>query len=243
MNMENSVRKYKTIDGKELSKEGFIAAIRSKTYELRPLRTEVQEASMKPGFPSAELKKKVVNALSAISSEYYEESEADKYELDVHEPKAALKRQVEDLKNECMISKEDSDANNREVIDMSRFVQKKEIEKKPILEITRPTTEEIEAQEAAILDIVHDYEVEIEGTLEVMRKRYDDENDQRLKGLLKKELFMVQSDILSRIEKDIENTEDSEYLQIAGAKADLVEVKNKILKMTDGVAPEEAIAA
>lgn len=240
MNMENMSGIYTSVNKKGLSKEGFLATVNNKTTELRSFRAKVQQESSKPNFPSPELKKQAVEMLQEITPDFYETGEADKYELDVQSSKATLKSQMEELKRECLISKDDLvSVGSGETISMDHYTQKNVTEAEPIVEISKPTFEEIETQEAAILDVVHEYELEVENVLEVMRKRYDEATEPRLKGLLGKELFMVQQDVAARIEKDLSDINDSEYLQIAGAKADLATVKDKILKITDGISQEE----
>lgn len=225
------------IGDKEFSSEEYVNWLHDAPKQLR----DAYQAKIGSGKKIEEVGREIIAEVIKDAKNIQINSTDDEV---IRDGKTKLLRLVESIKQQCQISGEsvstiiyDYNGKNREVIEIES-VKKDATERKPIIEIAKPAFEEIETQESAIMDIVKDYAFEVENLLIIMKGRYDDEKNPRLKELLKKELFVVQADILSRIEKDLDSIEDSEYMQIAGAKADLLAVKDGILKMTDGISSE-----
>lgn len=223
---------------KTFSSEGYKAWLKNATLELK---REYSNIPKNNGSNAKEVEKfglelimrvlmdKKNLELSPLERDYYDE---------VGQYKQEMLNMVDLIKEKCIISEINGSDQEKRAINIPRAERVQQAQ--PVLEIAKPTFKEIENQESLIMDIVHDYELDVENILNVMRDRYDKEKEPRLKEMLKNELLSVQSGILAKIEKDIENIEDSEYMQIAGAKADLLAVKEKILKTVEDIDLEEA---
>lgn len=104
--------------------------------------------------------------------------------------------------------------------------------RKPIIEISKSTDEEIKNQEQGIKDLVEYYRKDyLEALLKPMWDSYLKEENPRLKELLKTDFAKAKESSLMEIDRDLENIPESEYFDIAGARAEMMQaLKEEIMK-------------